>query len=130
MNQVLLEPGTLHIKQKNVFKYFSLKNCSWLILTDFKDSRHSEVLLLFSLHISIVLSLRYKPPFIFSGIVSDKCRESNEDSNHYYMKNKQRHSFHGNTLFITRFNFIPVEIYEDLKSMRLIAYFDIFRKCF
>ena len=95
----------------------------------FKESWHSEVLLLFSLHISIVLSLWYKPPFIFSSIVSNKCRDSNEDPNHYHMKNKQRHSFHGNTLFSRRLNFIKAELW-DLKSMLLTAYFSIFQKCF
>ena len=95
----------------------------------FRNSIRKEFLLLFSLHISIVLSLWYKPPFIFSGIISDKCRDSNEYPNHYHMKNKQRHSFHGNTLFSRRLNFIKAELW-DLKSMGLTAYFSIFRKCF
>ena len=77
----------------------------------FRSPIRNEFLLLFSLHISIVLSFWYKPPFIFSGIVSDKCRDSDEYSNHYHMKNKQRHSFHGNTLFSTRFNFIQVDLW-------------------
>ena len=86
-------------------------NCSWLKLTDFKESRQSEVLLLFSLHISIVLFLWYKPPFIFSCIVSYKCRYSNEDPNNYHMKNKQRHSFHGYTLFSRSLNFIQADLW-------------------
>ena len=71
-------------------------------MTDFRESWHSEVLLLFSLFISIVLFLWYKPPFIFSCIVSNKCRYSNENPHHYQMKYKKRHSFHGYTLFIRR----------------------------
>ena len=93
------------------------------------STMRNELLLLFSLHISIVLSLWYKPPFIFSGIVSNKCRDSNEDPNHYHMKNKQRHPFHGNTLFSRRLNFIKAELW-DLKSMLLTAFFRIFRKYF
>ena len=94
----------------------------------FRSSIRNEFLLLFFLLISIVLSLRYKPTFIFSSIISNKCRDSNKDPNHYHMKNKQRHPFHGNTLFSRRLSFIKADLW-DLKSIQLKAYVSIFRKC-
>ena len=107
------------------FKELTMNKIGWFS----GPSIRNEFLLLFYLHIYIVVSLWYKPPFIFSGIVSDKCRDRNEEPNHYHMKNKQRHSFHGNTLFSRRLNFIKADLW-DLKSMRLKAYFQHFLEMF
>ena len=115
-------------KAKNVSKYGSLKNCPWKKLADFLRSPDIARFCFYFLCTFLLSCPPDKPPFIFSGIVSDKCRDCNEDPNHYHMKNKQRHSFHGNTLFSTRINFI--KSYEDLKLIWLTAYFSIFRKCF
>ena len=108
-------------------------------MTDFKESWHSEFLLLFSRYISIVLFLWYKPPFIFSCIVSNKCRYSNEDPHYYQMKYKKRHSFHGYTLFIRRLNFIQTDLwgiaFDATKSVsqyfqEIDLFFIQFSKCF